>query len=194
MHSIPQFELELRDVARHLPDKTLAGEAFDELQRFAATGQIRVSVSPTYAVRGVRRFEVWQAERDTWISLRWWLALWQAERQEPPPSPASVRAVDVALCFPHDPEAATAVYAALARLQARGLVDVYLPAGWSVADHRRWSIWMSHHLRPPHGERVTLEAWCAEWLVDWNARHPEHPEYPGQVPDTRDAQHEGSAE
>lgn len=159
-----QFRLELRDVRRHVHDAQLAAEAFAELERLEAVGQVRVFVSPVYALQGRRRFEVYQeADSDGSLSLRWWLALWQAEhlanqvRQETP-SPQDVQAFDLALHFPHDAEAATTAYVALMELQARGLVDVYLPAGWSVTGRRDFNVFDN-----VHRERLTLKEWATRW-------------------------------
>ncbi|SRR5258706_8002667 len=72
---------------------------------------------------------------------------------------------DVAACLP-DRERAAAALAELQRLERLELVDMYLPAGWGVSGERRFNVWLDHRLRPPHGERLTLAAWCQRWLAD----------------------------
>lgn len=82
------------------------------------------------------------------------------------PADDTLTPADVAQYIP-DKVAAAAAFLALVQLQQRGLIDIYLPAGWVTAQHRRFNVWISHQLRPPHGERVTLEQWCADYSAQW---------------------------
>lgn len=79
--------------------------------------------------------------------------------------PSTLALADVAQ-YIADPERATLAFSELQRLQRLELIDVYLPAGWVTAHHRRFNVWLSQRLQPPHGERITLEEWCARWLAE----------------------------
>lgn len=98
------------------------------------------------------------------------LAFWRTRRRRAAaaddPSPELTLA-DVAQHIP-DPERAAQALWDLRYLESLGLADVYLPAGWAIAEHRRFNVWLDRRLtapRAPSGERLTLEEWCARWLA-----------------------------
>lgn len=80
------------------------------------------------------------------------------------PVPAPLTLGDVAQ-FIGDPTHAATAFHELQRLQDEELIDVYLPAGSIVAGTRRFNVWLGHQVRPPHGERITLQEWANEWLA-----------------------------
>jgi hypothetical protein len=71
---------------------------------------------------------------------------------------------DVAQYIP-DPERAPQALWDLQYLVSLGLADVYLPAGWVAAGHRRFNVWLDRRMAPPSGQRITLEDWCARWFA-----------------------------
>lgn len=68
---------------------------------------------------------------------------------------------DVAQYFA-DPAQGRAAYEDLRSLLADELVNVYLPAGWIAAGHRRFNVWLSSRL-VRGGQRITLDEWCQRW-------------------------------
>jgi hypothetical protein len=62
-----------------------------------------------------------------------------------------------------DPVRAAQAYWDLQHLVKLDLANVYLPAGWVAAGHRRFNVWLDRRMAPPHGERVTLEEWCQHY-------------------------------
>ncbi len=64
-----------------------------------------------------------------------------------------------------DPSRARQAYEDLRQLMRESLVEVYLPAGWIAAGHRRFNVWLSHRL-VRGGLRITLEEWCQWWQAD----------------------------
>ena len=85
-----------------------------------------------------------------------------------PESGPALTPADVAQYFPDDKEAAAAAFVSLAQMVEEGLIDLYLPAGWSVVPHRRWNVWIGDDMRPPAGARVTLAEWCGDFRAAWN--------------------------
>jgi hypothetical protein len=92
------------------------------------------------------------------------LAFWRRRRDG---DPARNFTLDDIAQYISNPERAEYALEALQDLVRRDLVDVYLPAGWVAAGHRRFNVWMDRRIAPPSGERITLEEWCARWREDW---------------------------
>lgn len=90
-----------------------------------------------------------------------------------PKSEPTLTLDDVLVFFPDDKEAAAAAFVSLMQMAEAGLIDLYLPAGWSVVPHRRWNIWIGDDVKPPSGARVTLAEWCGDFRAMWQEERQE---------------------
>jgi hypothetical protein len=63
-----------------------------------------------------------------------------------------------------DKALAAEAFVTLMQLQEQGRIDIYLPAGWAIAGHRRFNVW-DNSIQ----ERMTLAYWLREWLAERQA-------------------------
>lgn len=78
--AVPDPDLHLEDVQRHLPDMAHASAAFDELQRLEALELLDVYLPAGWVAAGHRDFNVWLNTTRERITLGEWCAQWLAEQ------------------------------------------------------------------------------------------------------------------